>query len=151
MIRTPDQRLHVFVSSALAELADERQAVATAVSALGLTPVMFESGARPHPPRDLYRAYLAQSDVFVGLSWQSYGRVSPGMQIMRNLSLILVAYARWAFAVGDPGRAAQLAGAAQGLRERVGLRPWPMLRRRELMTELREALRARPLRGGVLR
>jgi hypothetical protein len=80
------------------------------------------------PPRreTLYRAYLAQNDVFVGLYWQSYGRVSPGMQIMRSLSLILVAYARWAFAVGDPGRATQLAGAAQGLRARVGLRPWPM-------------------------
>jgi Domain of unknown function (DUF4062) len=43
--------------------------------------VMFEQGARPHPPRDLYRAYLSQSDIFVGLYWQSYGRVSPGMQV----------------------------------------------------------------------
>ena len=28
---------------------------------------MFELGARPHPPRELYRSYLAQSDVFVGI------------------------------------------------------------------------------------
>ena len=28
---------------------------------------MFELGARPHPPRSLYRAYLAQTDVFVGI------------------------------------------------------------------------------------
>src|SRR4051812_39455524 len=27
----------------------------------GMTPVMFELGARPHPPRELYRAYLEQS------------------------------------------------------------------------------------------
>jgi predicted ATPase len=80
-IRTPDQRLRVFVSSTLAELADERRAVATTIAALGLTPVMFEAGARPHPPRDLYRAYLGQSDIFVGLYWQDYGRISPGMEI----------------------------------------------------------------------
>ncbi len=42
---------------------------------------MFEQGARPHPPRDLYRAYLQQSDVFIGLYWQSYGRISPGMEV----------------------------------------------------------------------
>ena len=41
-----------------AELADERVAVARAITAHGLTPVMFELGARPHPPRELYRAYL---------------------------------------------------------------------------------------------
>ncbi len=51
--------------------------MARAVSALRLTPVMFEAGARPHAPRDLYRAYLAQSDVFVGLYWQRYGQVGP--------------------------------------------------------------------------
>jgi Domain of unknown function (DUF4062) len=81
VIRTPDQRLRVFVSSTLAELADERRAAAAAISALGLTPVMFELGARPHPPRDLYRAYLSQSDLFVGLYWQSYGQVPSGMEI----------------------------------------------------------------------
>ena len=69
-IRTPDRRLRVFVSSTLGELAPERQAVSRAISALRLTPVMFELGARPHPPQELYRAYLAQSDVFVGLYWQ---------------------------------------------------------------------------------
>jgi predicted ATPase len=80
-IRTPDQRLRVFVSSTLGELATERQAVSRAISALRLTPVLFELGARPHPPRDLYRAYLAQSDVFVGLYWQRYGQIVPGMQV----------------------------------------------------------------------
>src|SRR5512139_1531595 len=80
-IRTPDQRLRVFVSSTLQELAVERAAVSEAVRAIRLTPVMFELGARPHPPRDLYRAYLAQSDVFVGIYWQSYGWVAPGETI----------------------------------------------------------------------
>ena len=81
VIRTPDRHLRVFVSSTLSELADERRAVSRAITALRLTPVMFELGARPHPPQDLYRAYLAQSDVFIGLYWQQYGRVGPGMDI----------------------------------------------------------------------
>jgi predicted ATPase len=80
-IRTPDQRLRVFVSSTLQELAEERAAVSRAVSALRLTPVMFELGARPHPPKELYQAYLAQSDIFIGLYWQRYGWVGPGMDI----------------------------------------------------------------------
>ncbi|SNS38174.1 Predicted ATPase [Geodermatophilus saharensis] len=81
VIRTPDQRLRVFVSSTLTELAGERAAVARAIAALRLTPVMFELGARPHPPRELYRAYLAQSDVFIGLYWQRYGWIGPDMDV----------------------------------------------------------------------
>jgi predicted ATPase len=80
-IRTPDQRVRVFVSSALGELAPERQAVRDAVSRLRLVPVMFELGARPHPARSVYRAYLAQSQVFVGIYWQSYGRVAADEQV----------------------------------------------------------------------
>jgi len=81
VIRTPDQRVRVFVSSTLDELAAERAAAREAITQLRLTPVLFESGARPYPPRELYRAYLAQSDIFVGLYWQRYGWVAPGMQI----------------------------------------------------------------------
>jgi predicted ATPase len=81
VIWTPDQRLRVFVSSTLRELAAERQAVRDAVTSLRLVPVMFELGARPHPPRDVYRAYLGQSQAFVGIYWQSYGWVAPGEQI----------------------------------------------------------------------
>jgi predicted ATPase len=81
LIRTPDQRLRVFVSSTLQELSAERQAVRDAVTALRLVPVLFELGARPHPPRQVYRSYLAQSQVFVGVYWQSYGWVAPGEQV----------------------------------------------------------------------
>jgi len=80
-IRTPDQRLRVFVSSSLDELADERRTVREAIESLRLTPVMFEQGARPHPPRALYRAYLEQSDVFIGLYWERYGWVAPGENV----------------------------------------------------------------------
>ena len=81
VIHTPDQRLRVFVSSTLGELADERRAVREVVEQLRLTPVMFELGARPHPPRELYRSYLAQSNVFVGIYWQRYGWIAPGEDV----------------------------------------------------------------------
>ena len=80
-IRTPDQRLRVFVSSTLKELEPERRAARAAIERLRLAPVMFELGARPHPPRQLYRAYLEQSDVFVGVYWQEYGWTAPGEEI----------------------------------------------------------------------
>jgi predicted ATPase len=81
VIRTPDQRVRVFVSSTLEELAPERAAAREAIAQLRLTPVLFELGARPYPPRELYQAYLAQSDIFIGLYWQRYGWVAPGMEV----------------------------------------------------------------------
>jgi predicted ATPase len=77
MIRTPDQRLRVFVSSTLHELAAERAAARRAIERLRLTPVLFELGARPHAAADLYRAYLEQSHLFIGIYWQEYGWVVP--------------------------------------------------------------------------
>ncbi|NJD59665.1 MAG: hypothetical protein C3F13_00060 [Anaerolineales bacterium] len=81
IIRTPDYHLRVFVSSTLKELADERKAVRQSILKLRLSPVMFESGARPHPAQELYQAYLAQSQIFIGIYWQSYGWVAPDMNI----------------------------------------------------------------------
>src|SRR5918995_2141111 len=80
-IRTPDQRIRVFVSSTLRELEAERRAAREAIESLHLAPIMFELGARPHPPRSLYRSYLAQSDVFVGIYGDSYGWVAPGEDV----------------------------------------------------------------------
>lgn len=81
VIRTPDHRLRVFVSSTLKELAEEREAAREAILHLRLVPVMFESGARSHSSQELYRAYLSQSHLFVGIYWKSYGWVPPGGQI----------------------------------------------------------------------
>ena len=110
VIRTPDQRLRVFVSSTLEELAQERQAAREAIERLNLTPVMFELGARPHPPRELYRAYLEQSHVFVAIYWQSYGWVAPGEQVsdleLDNLRAALA----WSLEA-DRGLGLRLAGA----------------------------------------
>jgi predicted ATPase len=71
----------VFVSSTLQELAAERATARAAIEAMRLIPVMFELGARPHPARSLYRAYLAQSHVFVGLYFERYGWVAPGEDV----------------------------------------------------------------------
>ena len=81
VILTPDQRVRVFISSTLEELAEERAAALRAIRRLHLVPVWYESGARPHPPQSMYRAYLEQSQIFVGIYWQRYGWVGPGMEI----------------------------------------------------------------------
>jgi tetratricopeptide (TPR) repeat protein len=61
-----------------------------------------------------------------------------------GVTLCLAAFARLAFAEGDPERAALLAGAAEGLHRRVGRRAWPSLRRgdAELVAQTRGALGA---------
>jgi hypothetical protein len=58
------------------------------------------------------------------------------------VTLCLTAFAQLAFAEGDGERAALLAGAAEGLRRRVGLRAWPLQRRpeAELVAQIRQAL-----------
>jgi hypothetical protein len=82
-----------------------------------------------HEARDLLDEALA-----LGLAAHSTGCVT----------LCLVAFARYAVMEGDAERAALLAGAAEGLRHRVGLRAWPMLRHEEddLVAQIRRALGA---------
>jgi|SRR5215469_5472716 len=80
--------------------------------------------------------------------------MSLALRNTRNVTMCLAALARLAFAEGDPEQAALLAGAAEGLRGRAGLRAWPVLRRAEaeLAAQVRQALGAdRPVRPGVRR
>lgn len=51
-------------------------------------------------------------------------------------------FARLAVAEGDPDQAALLVGAAEGLRRRLGMRAWPMLRQgeTELISQVRQAV-----------
>jgi hypothetical protein len=53
VIRTPDQRLRVFVSTTLYELVEGSQAVKEAVEGLNLLPVLFELDAQPNPAHEL--------------------------------------------------------------------------------------------------
>src|SRR5829696_5852105 len=80
-IRTPDQRLRIFVSSTMRELADACAAARRATEQLRLIPVLFELGARPYPPRELYLAYLRQSDVFIGIYGKQYGWIAPDQEV----------------------------------------------------------------------
>ena len=141
VIRTPDQRVRVFVSSTLTELAAERQAVHDAVTRLRLVPVMFELGARPHPPRPVYRAYLTQSQVFVGIYWQSYGWVGPGVQV----SGLEDEYQLSAGLRGAPARRRALATGSQ--RQRLAAR----LRATRPVRRCRPGRAARPYRRRGIR
>jgi hypothetical protein len=60
----------------------------------------------------------------------------------RNVTLCLTAFAQLAFVRGEGERAALLAGAAEALRQRVGLRAWPLQREGEaqLVAHIRQAL-----------
>ena len=68
--------------------------------------------------------------------------LSLAIYVTGNVPLCLIAYARLALVAGDPGRAALLAGAVEGLRRRAGLGAWPMLRQPEtaLLDQIRQAL-----------
>ena len=70
--------------------------------------------------------------------------MSMAIHITRNVTLVLGAFAQLALTEGDPERAALLAGAAQGLQRRAGLRVWPMLRQgeTELAAQIRQTLGA---------
>ena len=35
----------------------------------------------PHPPRDIYKARLEMSHIFIGIYRESYGWIAPGMDI----------------------------------------------------------------------
>jgi ATP/maltotriose-dependent transcriptional regulator MalT len=60
----------------------------------------------------------------------------------RDVTLCLTAFAQLALVQGEPGRAALLTGAAEGLRQRVGLRAWPLQEQGEaqMVAGIRQAL-----------
>jgi tetratricopeptide (TPR) repeat protein len=60
----------------------------------------------------------------------------------RNVTLCLTAFAQLAFVQGDGERAALLEGAAEGLRQRVGLRVWPLQQQGEAqaVAQIRQVL-----------
>ena len=75
-------RLRVFVSSTINECAAERAVVRDAIRSINHEPILFEDiGARPHPPRDVYKARLEISQIFIGIYKESYGWIAPEMDI----------------------------------------------------------------------
>ena len=68
----------VFISSAMAELGEERVAAANGVRSLGAKPVMFEEfGGRDADPLDAYLGEVETSQIYVGILGQSYGKPLP--------------------------------------------------------------------------
>jgi Domain of unknown function (DUF4062) len=69
------QRLRVFVSSKMQELAAERRAVKAALEALKVDAWIFEedAGARPESIEKAFLEEVETADLFVGLFWKGYG------------------------------------------------------------------------------
>src|SRR2546421_2908658 len=104
-----------------------------------------------------YPWLAAWSQVLMGTAAVAQGRLDQARDLLdealnqglsanitSSIGLGLIAFARLALADGDPGRAALLAAAAEGLRRRAGLQAWPVLRRgeAELVTQVRQVLGA---------
>jgi len=94
------------------------------------------------------RVDLGMLAVAQGRPEEARGLLDEGLELSlaahstRSVTLCLAAFARQAFVDGDPEQAAMLAGVAEGLRQRVGLRTWPLLRREEadLVAQVRQTL-----------
>ena len=71
VILTPDQRVRVFISSTLEELAAERAAARRAIARLHLVPVWYESGARRIPSAQHVPGLPGAKPGFVGIYWRT--------------------------------------------------------------------------------
>jgi Tetratricopeptide repeat len=122
--RHDDALRHLTEMRDLAERIDNAWLAANAVVYLGTLALVQ---GRPDDARALLDEGLA-------LSLAAYST--------HSVALCLAAFAHLAIVEDDAERAALLAGAAEGLRRRVGLRAWPMMRRpeAELLAQLRQAL-----------
>ena len=73
---TTTQPLSLFISSKMAELAEERQAVQRALNNYNMYGWLFEkdAGARPESIQQTYLEEVASCDIYIGLFWQGYGQ-----------------------------------------------------------------------------
>src|SRR6185437_15638740 len=156
------------VAASLEELRGQDEPVFTAIAAFGVGSLETALGRHDDASRHLREARdLAQR---FGGDWLSAGcqaelgilevlggRLDEARALLDQaldlslaarstpfVTLCLAAHAWLALAKGDPERAALLEGAAEGLRRRVGLPTWPLLRRveAELVAQVRERLGA---------
>jgi hypothetical protein len=69
------ERLRVFVSLRMHELAPERAAIRSALSELHIDGWVFEedAGARPQAIQQTYRQEVDAADLYIGLFWRGYG------------------------------------------------------------------------------
>jgi glycerol dehydrogenase-like iron-containing ADH family enzyme len=91
IIKTPDQKIRVFVSSTIKDLSEERVAALNAIRKLHLAPIMFELNAKPQEAENVYRAYVEQSHIFIGIYG---GRDTDGLrliEVFRGLKMSIIA------------------------------------------------------------
>ena len=82
MTQAAVDKLRIFVSSTIKECIGERDTIRKAIRSLNHEPILFEDvGARPQPPREVYRTRLEESHVFVAVYRESYGWIAPDMSI----------------------------------------------------------------------
>src|SRR4051812_13803565 len=68
----------IFISSVIEGYSQFREAAATAIEAVGATPVWFEKfGGRDGDPNQAYLAEVRSSDIYVGLLGARYGKPLP--------------------------------------------------------------------------
>jgi predicted ATPase len=155
-------------SAALEELREQDEPYWTASAVLSVGSFKAAIGRDEDAARDMnearelgdrfsYEGPATWSRVMLGTLTVLRGRIGEAQKLLDQaldlslaagnapfVTLCLAAHARLAFGEGDLERAVLLEGAADSLRQRVGLRAWPMLRptETELVTRLRQALGA---------
>lgn len=77
-VRTWAAGERVFISSVMASLTKEREAVASAIETIGAEPVWFENfGGRDQDATEAYLTEVASSTIYVGVLARDYGRILP--------------------------------------------------------------------------
>ncbi|SDN00380.1 DUF4062 domain-containing protein [Kriegella aquimaris] len=69
------ERLRIFVSSSMEELAEERAVLKSALSELNIDAWIFEkdAGAQSQTIQQVYKKEIDRSDLYIGLFWRNYG------------------------------------------------------------------------------
>jgi hypothetical protein len=156
------------VAASLEELRGQGEPVFTAIAAFGAGSLETALGRHDDGWRHLLEARdLAQRfggdwltagcQAQLGILEVLHGRLDQARALLDQaldlslaarstpfMTLCVAAHAWLALAEGEPERAGLLEGAAEGLRRRVGLPTWPLLRRVEadLVAEIRQRLGA---------
>jgi predicted ATPase len=154
--------------SSLAELRSQDEPVWTALALVGLGSLETALGryddAESHlrEMSDIAERFsnarlITASRVQLGILSLSRGRLDEALALLekaldlslaihstRNVSICLGATAQLAFAKGNVEQSALLAAAAEGVRRRAGLRPWPAVNQEEaeLVAQVRQAVGA---------
>jgi hypothetical protein len=154
------------VAGSLEELRGQDEPVFTAIAAFGAGSLEMALGRHDDASRHLREArdlaerfggdwLTAGCQAELGILEVLHGRLNQARALLDQaldlslagrstpfVTLCLAAHAWLALGEGNPERAALLEGAAEGLRRRVGLPTWPLLRRveAELVAQVRQRL-----------